>query len=105
MHRRAALSRVGGEGAITTLRCAALSLAARASDAIRLTLHVEQLDFEDQRRIRRDDAGGAAGAVAELGRDDERALAADLHCGHAFIPARDDALHPDRKFERPAAVK
>src|SRR3954464_12968679 len=49
------------------------------TQAADLTLPVEQFHFEDQRRIRRDDTAGSAGAVAELGRDDERALAADLH--------------------------
>src|ERR1700681_2315642 len=44
-------------------------------------LHAEQFDVEDQRGVRGDDAAGAACAIAERGRDDEGALAADLHRG------------------------
>ncbi len=43
-------------------------------------------------------------AIAERGRDDQRALAADLHGGDAFVPALDDAAAADRKFERIVAV-
>src|SRR5262249_32925161 len=64
----------------------------------------EQLDLEDQRRVGRDDAAGAARPVAELGRNDQRAPAADLHGGDALVPALDDATHAEWKFERLAAV-
>ena len=64
----------------------------------------EQFDVEDQRRVRRNDAAGAARAIAELGRDDQRALAADLHGGDAFVPAGDDLVLADRKLERLAAI-
>src|SRR3954468_3171042 len=64
----------------------------------------EQLDFEEQRGIRRDDAAGAARAVAELGRDRQLALAADLHAGHAFVPAADHVPLAEREHERLAAV-
>src|SRR5689334_16799064 len=67
-------------------------------------LHPQQFDIEHQGRVRRDYAAGAARAVAELRRDDQRALAADLHGGDAFVPARDHALHADRKFERLVAI-
>src|SRR5258708_4658825 len=70
-----------------------------------LALHVEQLDVEDQRGVRGDDAAGATGSVAELGRNDEGTLAPDLHGGDTLVPARDDSLPADRKFERPAAVE
>src|SRR5262249_57170162 len=68
------------------------------------SLHREQLDIEHQRRIRRDHPAGAAGAVAERGRNDQRALAADLHGGDALVPALDDAALADREIERLVAV-
>ena len=52
--------------------------------------HAEQLDLEQQRRARRDDARGAAIAVAEPRRDQQRALAAGLHAFEALVPAFDD---------------
>src|SRR5258708_13214010 len=67
-------------------------------------LHVKQFDVEYQSRIRRDDAAGAAGAVTEFRRDDERALAADLHGRHAFIPAADDLPPADGELDRLAAI-
>src|SRR6266700_1391793 len=70
-----------------------------------LALHVEQFDVEDQRGIRRDDAARAARAIAELGRDDEGALAADLHGGDALIPTADDLTLADGKLERLTAVE
>ena len=59
-----------------------------------LTLHVKQFDVEDQRGVRRDDAAGAAGAVAEFGRNDEGAFAADLHGGDPFVPTADHLRPP-----------
>src|SRR6476661_1487255 len=70
-----------------------------------LALHAEQLDLENQRGVRRYHAARAAGAVAECGWDDERALTADLHRGDPFIPAGDDSLPADGKLERLAAVE
>src|SRR5262252_8018572 len=81
------------------LQPAVLEDAARA-----LSLHVKQLNIEDQRGVRRDDAAGAARAVTEFGRDDERALAADLHGRHTLIPTADDLPPADGKLERLAAI-
>ncbi len=50
-----------------------------------------QVDHEDERRVRRDLRRAALGAVAEAGRDDQLAPAADLHAGDALLPARDHA--------------
>src|ERR1700722_6678988 len=75
-----------------------------ASPARTLALHAEQFDIEDQRRVRRDDAAGAAGAVAERRRNDQRALAADLHRGDALVPPGDHLPAADRKLERLTAV-
>src|SRR5262245_43817139 len=67
------------------------TLSASAFDA-------QQFDLEDQRRVRRDHAADPARAVTEVGRDDEGALATDLHRGNAFVPARDDLASADRKL-------
>src|SRR5438105_3573418 len=62
--------------------------------------HRQQFDVEHQRRIRRDRAAGAARTVAERGRNDQRALAADFHAGDALVPALDYAALADGKLER-----
>src|SRR5436190_22449447 len=69
-----------------------------------LALHAEQFDVEHQRCVGRDDAAGAPGAVAQFRRDDQGALAADLHGGDAFVPAGDHLLLTDRKLERFVAI-
>src|SRR4051794_31164735 len=53
----------------------------------RTLLAPEQLDFEPQRRVRRNSAARARRAVAELRWDRELADAADLHGRDAFVPA------------------
>src|SRR5260370_28199548 len=60
-------------------------------------LHSEQFDIEDQRGVGRNDAAGAAGAIAECGRNNQRPLAADFHVGDAFVPAGNDLMLADRK--------
>src|SRR5258708_34060283 len=74
----------------------------RAPDS---SLHIEQFDVEDQRGIWRDDAAGPAGPVTEFGRDDERALAADLHGRHTFIPAADDLTPADGELKWLATIE
>src|SRR5258707_83071 len=83
---------------------AALTAATTKARDLQLSLHVEQLDFEDQRGVGRNDAARAARAIAERRRDDQRALAADLHRGNALVPAGNHPLLADRKLERHAAV-
>ena len=66
-------------------------------DIITLTdgalLDRDQLDFEDQRRVRGDGAArGAALAVGQLRVNGELILRAFLHELHALGPARDDAV-------------
>src|SRR4051812_2402815 len=68
------------------------------------SLHRQQFDIEHQRRIRRDDAAGAARAITERGRNDQRALAADLHGANTLVPAGDHLTLADRKLERLVAV-
>ena len=62
----------------------------------------QQLDGEDQRRVRRD-LPGAALRVAELRRDHQLALAADLHARDALVPALDHPARAQLKAERPIA--
>src|SRR6218665_8854 len=64
----------------------------------------QQLHFEQQRRVRRNHAAGAAGAVAERRGDHQHAGAADLHALHAFVPALDDLATGQVEAERVAAV-
>src|ERR1051326_8465635 len=47
------------------------------------SLHPKQFDVEDQRGIRWNDAAGTACAIAEFGRNNQRALTADFHGGDA----------------------
>jgi hypothetical protein len=63
-------------------------------------LNAEQIDLEDQRGARRDDAAGAARAIAQVRRNDQRALTADMHGGEAFVPARDDLALAQREGKR-----
>src|ERR1700722_9233872 len=64
----------------------------------------EQLDVEQQRRVRRDDTAGAARTVAESRRNDQRTLAADLHGGDAFVPALNHVALADSEFEWLVAI-
>src|SRR5262245_23449614 len=69
-----------------------------------ILLHAEKLDVEQQRSVRRDRAASAPGAIAHLRRNDEGALAADLHAGYAFIPALDDLAFAEAECEWLAAI-
>ena len=44
-----------------------------------------------------DVAAGAARAIAQIRRNHQRALAADMHGGEAFVPALDDLALADVK--------
>src|SRR5262249_10110105 len=50
-------------------------------------LDVDQLDLEDERRLRRDRGRLTLFAIGKLGGDDQLALAAPLPAGNAFVPA------------------
>src|SRR6476659_1730536 len=58
----------------------------------------------DAKEVTKDAINRAARAIAERGRNDQRALAADLHGGDTLVPALDDAALADRKIERLVAV-
>ncbi len=64
----------------------------------------EQFHVELQRGVRGDHAARAARAVAQGRGDDERALAADLHALHAFVPALDHHAGAEVELERGIAV-
>src|SRR5436305_124738 len=67
-------------------------------------LHPQQLHLEDQRRVGRDHAAGAAAAVAEVGGDDEPALAADLHADQPLVPPLDGVAGAEAEGERAVAA-
>src|SRR5581483_10009705 len=70
----------------------------------RFLRHAEEVDDEDQRLVGLDDPAGAPAAVAQLGRDDDAAPAADLHAGHALVPAADDLAGAEPEGEGLAPV-
>src|SRR5581483_5271480 len=63
---------------------------------------VQGLHVEDEGGVRGDRAHAPA-AIAEIGGNDEASLAADLHGGHAFVPALDHSAAPDGELEGLAA--
>src|SRR5207245_1301724 len=69
-----------------------------------LLVDLEQLDLKRQLGVRRNRIAGAPCAVPEFRRDDKLPLAADLHAGHAFVPAFDDPARAQGERERPAAI-
>src|SRR5688500_20339761 len=66
-------------------------------------LDLEQVDHEDQRLVGADRAARRPlRAVAQVRRDHEQAATADLHAGHALLPAADQLRQGG--VERLAAV-
>ena len=69
----------------------------------------EQIDDEDQRRVRWDLRRRAFGPVGERRRDDQLAPTANFHAHDALIPAGDDLALAEHEFERfiapPGGVK
>src|SRR5260221_8840894 len=66
--------------------------------------HVDQLDVENERRVGRNHSAGAALAVAHVGRNDQRALAANLHSRDTHVPALDHAAAAHWKVEWHVAI-
>ena len=64
----------------------------------------DELDLEDQPRVRGDGRRTSAGAVSEIRWDAEATFAPDLHADDALIPALDHFALADRELEWVAAV-
>src|SRR5262249_17226823 len=67
-------------------------------------LDLQHFHLEDQVRVGRNQVAGAASAVGEFRRDHSLADAADLHAGHAEVPALDPFARAQREDERLAAI-
>jgi hypothetical protein len=65
---------------------------------------LQQFNVKDQRRVARDRGRGARLAVAELGRDRDRALAAGAHAFDTNVHALDDITDAVTERERLLAV-
>jgi len=65
----------------------------------RAELDTRQLDLEDQDRVRRDPRGRAGGAVRQLRRNHQDALAALAHADQALVPAADHLAGTERDAE------
>src|SRR5687767_11354925 len=72
--------------------------------ALKASADAEQFHLEHQRRVRRNDAAGAARAVSERWRNGELALPADFHALYAFVPALDDAARAEGEHEGVVAI-
>src|SRR5438552_1481794 len=86
------------ESLISALSRMLLSGDLGASDI--LSTDLQQLDLEDEGRVGRDGAREALGAVAQVRRDRELALAAHLHAQDALVPALYDHARAEREVER-----
>ena len=81
-----------------------LNLATSVAAVLFSLRHADQIDDEDQRLVRPDHPAGAALAVGQHRRDRDPPPAADLHAGHALVPARDHLALAEPELERVAAV-
>src|SRR5689334_13519004 len=89
------------KAALTLSRCLCLQ---DWHDRRQQSVDAEQFHFEHQRRVRRDDAAGAARPVRKRRWDDQLARAADLHSFHTFVPAFDHAPRSERELKRVVAI-
>ncbi len=62
----------------------------------------DELHFEDEEGVGRNDTAGAAFAIGELGRDDREALFANGHIHDRFVPTGDDLALADDELDGPA---
>jgi hypothetical protein len=62
------------------------------------SLHAQQPDVEDERRVRWNGPSGAIAAVCQVGRKNQPALSSDSHAWYTLIPASDDlaGTHDER---------
>src|SRR5262245_880417 len=63
---------------------------ARVRRCRQYSTHIQKLDVEDERRVRRNHASGSLCSIPECGRNGERTLSADLHASNTLVPARND---------------
>src|SRR5690606_25148169 len=68
------------------------------------SLQLEQLDFEQQRGIGRDDAARASRAVPEVRRDEQCSFTSNSHTRDPFVPAADHLAHANLERERPPTI-
>src|SRR6266508_2528835 len=66
--------------------------------------HAHQVHDEHERLVGPDDAARAALAVRQVRRDRDAPAPADLHAGHALVPARDHLSLAELELERVAAI-
>lgn len=64
----------------------------------------QKLNIKDKIRIRRDNTPGTISTVSKLRRNHKGSLAADLHSGNTFIPARNYLADTEGKSKRLSAI-
>ena len=74
------------------------------NEQVVLIANREELDFEVQLGVRRDDPPDAACAVTQARRDDELTLAADFHSFDALVPALYHLASTELEDERLVAI-
>src|SRR5689334_11568073 len=67
-------------------------------------LYSQHLDLKGEGGVRRYDASGSPGSIAQRRRNNEPALAADPHRADAFVPSLDHLTHADLELERLAVL-
>lgn len=85
-----------------------LGLVAQAP-ALKLTswaglLDLQELDFEDERRVGRNHTRVTLGTVGEFRRDSELALPAHAHRSHTFVPTFNHLAAPQHETKRLIAI-
>src|SRR5258706_483721 len=65
---------------------------------------IQELDVEDERRVRGNHAACALCAIAKLRRDGERALSADSHAGYALVPPGNHLARAETERKRLVAI-
>src|SRR5258705_385880 len=65
---------------------------------------IQELDVEDERRVRGNYAACALRAIAKLRRDGEHALSADSHAGYALVPPGNHLARAETERKRLVAI-
>ena len=69
-----------------------------------MSLNADELHVEDERGVRRDDAGGPLGPVAEVRGHGQLGSLPDRHLGYALVPATNHLALPQLEGEHPVLV-